>query len=216
MRVCVERIFAACPLAEVLVVDGGDDGTERALAPLTALHPGLRYLRNRPDRGKGHAVAVGIRHSRFDVLVEIDADLQFLPEEIPRLVAPLLEGRADLTLGSRFAPTSTRGPGSVPGARGLGNLAISAMASALGGQRMTDVLAGMKAWRRDVTTSFRWVSDGFSYEVELPLKALRGGFRVLDVPITTEARRTGQSAVPVLRTGARLCADMLRFRFFPM
>jgi dolichol-phosphate mannosyltransferase len=213
---CVERIFAACPDSEVLVVDGGRDATEQALAPLRARFPALRYLRNHDDRGKGHAVSVGIAASRHDLLAQIDADLQFLPEDLPRLLAPLIEGRADLALGTRFASGSRRRPGSVPGLRGLGNLAMSALASALTGQRMTDVLAGMKAWRRSVTASFDWQSDGFSYEVELPIKALRRGFRVVDVPVTTEPRRTGESSVRVVRTAARLGADMLRFRLAPL
>lgn len=213
---CVERIFAACPQGEVLVVDGGSDGTEQVLAPLQARWPGLRYLRNRQDRGKGHAVAVGIGASSFDLLAQIDADLQFLPEELPLLLAPLHEGRADLVLGTRFAADSIRRAGSVPGLRGIGNRAMSGLASALTGQRMTDVLAGMKAWRRAVTDSFDWQSDGFSYEVELPIKALRRGFRVVDVPVTTDPRRSGQSSVRVLRTAARLCADMLRFRLAPL
>lgn len=210
---CVERIFAACPQAEVLVVDGGDDDTEAVLAPHGRRWPRLRYLRNRPDRGKGHAVAVGVRESRGDLLAELDADLQFHPEELPRLLEPLRADRADLVLASRFLSTSTRAPGSVPGARGMGNRAISALASGLCGHWMSDVLAGMKAWRRAVTSSFTWESDGFSYEVELPIKALRRGFRVVEIPVTTEPRRTGSSSVRVLRTGAALVADMLWFRF---
>jgi len=186
------------------------------LAPLLRRWPGLRYVRNRPDRGKGHAVSVGIRESRHDVLAQIDADLQFLPEELPRLLAPILEGRADMALGSRFVSGSARREGSVPGLRGPGNRAMSGFASALCGRRMTDVLAGMKAWRREVTASFDWTSDGYSYEVELPIKALRRGFRVVDVPITSDPRRTGQSSVRVVRTAARLCADMVRFRLWPL
>lgn len=213
---CVERVLAACPGAEVLVVDGGNDATEAALAPLGRARSELRYVRNVGDRGKGHAVAVGIAHSRGRLLAQIDADLQFLPEELPRLVAPLSAGGADMVLGSRFSPGAVRRRGSVPGARDLGNRAVSACASLLCRTRFTDVLAGMKAWRREVTEAFTLQSDGFSYEVELPIKALRRGFRVVEVPITTEPRRAGESSVRVVRTGLRLGVDMLRFRVLPL
>ena len=73
----------------------------------------------------------------------------------------------------------------------------------------------MKAWRREVTDRFRWQSDGFSYEAELPIKAVRLGFRVVDVPVTTEERRAGRSSVHVVRTGLGLARDILRFRFRP-
>ena len=197
------------------MVDGGSDATGQVVAALASDDPSVRYIRNEGDRGKGHAVAVGVRASEGAVLAQIDADLQFLPEELPRLLAPILDQRADVTLGSRFLSASARGPGSVPGARFAGNRAISAFASAACGHRFSDLLAGMKAWRREVTEAFRWQSDGFSYEAELPIKAVRLGFRVVDVPVTTEERRAGKSSVPVLRTGLALARDILRFRLLP-
>ena len=208
----MERILAACPGAEILVVDGGSDATGRLVGELARARPAIRYVRNHGDRGKGHAVAVGIAASSGTVLAQIDADLQFLPEELPRLLAPILSERADLALGSRFLRGSSRAPGSVPGARAGGNRAISSLASIACGHRFSDLLAGMKAWRREVTAAFRWESDGFSYEAELPIKAVRLGFRVVDVPVTTEERRAGRSSVPVLRTGLVLARDILRFR----
>lgn len=212
---CLERICAACPDAEVLVVDGGSDATGEIVAAVARRHPAVRYFRNRDDRGKGHAVAIGVQLCRGAVLAQIDADLQFLPEELPRLLAPILDQRADVALGSRFLSSSARGPNSVPGARAAGNRAISAFASAVCQHRFSDLLAGMKAWRREVTRAFHWQSDGFSYEAELPIKAVRLGFRVADVPVTTEERRQGLSSVPVLRTGLKLARDIIRFRLLP-
>lgn len=204
--------MAACPDAEILVVDGGSDGTGAVVADVAARHPNVRYLPNRGDRGKGHAVAVGIAASHGALLAQIDGDLQFLPEELPSLLAPIVDDRADVTLGSRFMTGAVRGRDSVPGPRGAGNRLVSAFASAVAGHPFSDLLAGMKAWRRDVTAAFAWQSDGFSYEAELPIKAVRLGFRVRDVPISTAARTTGRSSVRVVRTGARLARDIVRFR----
>lgn len=219
---CVRRIAAvALPPAEVLVIDGGHDDTETLVA--TVAHelgeaPGprvaIRYLRNHGDRGKGHAIRRGIAEARGQVMAQLDADLQFLPEDLPRLIAPILAGTADVTLGSRFAPGAVRAAGGVAPARHLGNRAVSAYVSLLFGQRMTDVLAGMKAWSRQAIAVIAPTCDGFSYEIEIPARALRRGLRVVDVPVTTQARTAGASHVRALPVGLRLLRDATRWAIF--
>jgi glycosyltransferase involved in cell wall biosynthesis len=212
IRPCVERIFSVYPDAEVIVVEARGDATREALRPLLDGTRALHFVFNHEDRGKGHAVRVGVERSTRAWLAVVDADLQFLPEEIPLLLAPLQQGRADLVLGSRFLLASTRSAGSVSRVRGLGNQALSGLASLLTAHTVSDALTGFKAWRRELTDAYVWQSDRFSYEVELIIKACRLGFQVLEVPVTTEARAAGQSSVNVLRTGAELGLDMLRFR----
>jgi glycosyltransferase involved in cell wall biosynthesis len=209
----LERVVAVYPREiEILVVDGGTDRTGEIVQQFAIAHPGVRYIRNENDRGKGHAVHVGLAAVRAPLVAQVDADLQFLPEELPQLVEPLQAGRADLVLGSRFMRGSTRRPGSTPRIRTMGNWITSAYASVLFGQRMTDILAGMKAWRREVHEAVRLRSEGCSYDAELPVKAVRAGFRVLDVPITTDARQGGVSAIHVVRDGWRILRDLTRYR----
>jgi dolichol-phosphate hexosyltransferase len=208
---CLRRIFAVYPQnCEVLVIDGGTDRTGEIVRGLCGTYDGLRYVRNEDDRGKGHATRAGIGHARADVMMEIDADLQFLPEELPRLVAPILENRADVCLGSRFASESTHNYRSF--VRSMGNGIVSLYASLLYGHRMTDVLAGMTAWHRRVMDAIELVSDNHSYAVEIPVRALQRGFQVVDVPVTTEPRRAGQSKVNVVRHGLEILRDTTLFR----
>ena len=212
---CLHRIVAACPGAEVLVVDGGTDTTESVVKGVTTQNASVRYIRNVGDRGKGHAIQTGILNASRSILVQIDGDLQFLPEEIPRLVAPIVERSADMVLGVRFAVGSQRYEWSTPWHRSLGNKLISLYTSLLLGQSFCDVLAGMKAWRKEVTQSFRVESDTYSYEAELVAKAVRYGWRVCEAPITTEPRRTGTSSVRVFKVGLQLLRDIAYFRFQP-
>ena len=210
---CVRRIFGVFPSqCEVLVVDGGSDETGEIVEGLRDEFDALRYLRNENDRGKGHATKVGITASRGDWMVEIDADLQFLPEEIPRLLQPLREDRADVALGSRFMHGSVRKTGSTTPLRTFGNYVTSLYASVLFGQRMTDVRAGMTAWTRQAADIAAMVSDNYSYEVELPVKSLMRGLRVVDVPVTTEARQGGASNVHVAVDGLTILRDITLFR----
>lgn len=209
---CIRRTLDVYPRdCELLVVDGGTDGTCDVVTELSREYPAVRYIRNHNDRGKGHAIRIGIEAARAEVMAQIDADLQFLPEELPRLVEPILTGQADVVLGTRFARDSVRRPGSTPLLRTLGNKFASRYASILFRHRMTDVQAGMKAWTRHAAEVIDLQSDNYSYEVEIPVKAVSRGLRVVDVPITTEARHGGQTNVHVVFDGLRLLVDITRF-----
>lgn len=211
---CLRRILAVFPDGlEILVVDGGHDDTGHIVQELAQAHPAIRYIPNPNDRGKGHAMHVGLAAARGKFIAQIDADLQFLPEELPLILEPLRQDQADMVLGSRFAQGAKRLPGSTPAVRTFGNWVTSHYASLLFGSRMTDVLAGMKAWKRIVTERVRLVAENCSYDAELPVKAIRAGFRVIDVPITTDARQGGVSAIHVIRDGARILRDLTRFRW---
>lgn len=213
IEACVRRIRAVYPDdGEVLVVAGGTDATADRVDAMAAADPRVRCIRNPDDRGKGHAIRVGIAHATAPIHAQIDADLQFLPEELPRLADPIRRGEADVVLGTRFAPGATRLPGSTPVVRTLGNKAVSAFASLLFGRRMTDVQAGMKAWRADAMRAIAIASDNYSYEVEIPAKALLRGLRVAEVPVTTDNRQAGVTNVRVLAAGLALVRDILAFR----
>lgn len=213
IEACVRRVAAAVPDGtEILVIDGGTDRTGAIVRGLEAELP-VRHVRNADDRGKGHAIRRGCEEAKGDVMAQIDADLQFLPEELPRLIAPIVEGRADVALGTRFARGSVRRAGSTPLFRTLGNKLASGYASLLFLHRMTDVQAGMKAWSRSAMERLGpLTSDGYAYEVEIPARALNAGLRVVDVPITTEARAGGETKVNVVLDGVPLLWAMTRFR----
>lgn len=201
-------MVTACPEAEILVVDGSEDETEILVTQFQKKAPQVRYVRNFPDLGKGHAIQTGITAARGQFLCQLDADLQFHPEEIKHLLAPLLQNEADMVLGSRFTRGSVRNPGSTPFLRFFGNYVISLYASLLSQYRMTDVLAGVKAWRSEVTQSFSLKNKHYSYEAELPMQALKHGWRVKDVAVSTDARLSGVSSVRIFQDGWKLFRDI--------
>jgi len=210
---CVRRVLEVYPTeCEVLVVDGGSDRTGEIVMAMENQLPQVRYIRNENDRGKGHAIRVGIEQARAPIHAQIDADIQFLPEELPLIIDPIREGKADVTLGSRFAGESKRLPGSTPFIRTMGNKTVSGYASLLFWHRMTDVQAGMKAWTADAIRKIDFKSDNYSYEVEIPTKALKRGCRVIDVPITTDARQDGETNVNAFTAGVALFRDITLFR----
>lgn len=210
---CLRRILAVYPTeCEIVVVNGGCDRTGEIVETLARENPAVRYVLNRGDRGKGHAIRVGIALARAPIHAQIDADLQFLPEELPRVIDPVRRGEADIVLGSRFMNGATRCPGSTPPLRTIGNRAVSTYASILFGQRMTDVQAGLKAWTAQAIKRIGLCSDNYSYEVEIAVKGVKRGLRVIDVPITTAARQGGRSNVVPLAAGLALLRDITLFR----
>lgn len=210
---CLQRTQAAHPHAEIIVVDGGSDETEKLVKNFSIDFPQVRYISNRPDLGKGHAIRVGIEAAKGDIIVQMDADLQFYPEEISLLIAPLEQNVADFVCGSRFAPQSNRSEGGTPLLRSFGNVFISFCSSCLFGVKMTDVLAGFKAWKKEVTKSFELESNSYSYELELPVKAIFHGFRVVDVAISTVPRVKGESSVRIFRVGFKILFDMILWKW---
>jgi glycosyltransferase involved in cell wall biosynthesis len=175
IRPVVARTRAEVPAAYVIVVDDGStDGTASAAQTFVLGHD--------ENLGKGAALRDGIQAAithGASVIVTLDADGQHPPEEIPRLVAPIVEGRADLVLGAR--PRS----GPMPLARRLSNWLSAGLASRIGGQAVSDAQTGFRAFTREVAERVRPTDERYEYETAFLLGALGAGFRVACVPIPT-------------------------------
>lgn len=199
--------------AEYLVIDGGSDSTSQKVAKLACDFPQIRYFRSFNEKGKGDAVRLGVNHARGDLIVQFDADLQFAAEDIPKLIQVLKDDQADMVLGSRYTEGSHNQQNQHNLVRDLGNKLVSLLNSFLWGQKITDALAGLKAWKRVVTDSFELRSVHFSYEIELFAKAFAHSYRVLDCPVSYWDRNKGCSKVSVFKNGYQILRDSILFRF---
>ncbi len=217
---CLERLLAAAPAAEILVVHGGNDRTCERACFVAQSHPNVVAFRNENDRGKGSAIKAGIARASHQCMCQFDADLQFEPEDIPRLVAPIIEGRADLVLGSRFMAGADVSNYRFSLFRVMGNRVVSAWTSLLCGQSLTDVTAGSKAWTKAAIEKIDFQDDGFVYEVEIPMRATMEGLRVAQVPVRYHNRQGGVSGhgsgwretLSIVRTGFRILARAAAIR----
>jgi glycosyltransferase involved in cell wall biosynthesis len=113
------------------------------------------------------------------VIVTLDADGQHPPAEIPRLIQPIADGRADLVLGAR----GRTGP--MPLGRRLTNWVSARLASRIGGQHVSDAQTGFRAFTREVAERLRPAGDRYEYEANFLLEALRAGYRVASVAVPT-------------------------------
>ena len=117
-------------------------------AEIAKSHPNIRVLKNYGDTGKGHAIKIGISVATHDVMAQVDADLQFMPEELPKLLEPIFRNEADITFGARFMPDSDVQHYKFSFFRVMGNRTVNAYFSFLTGLRFYDITTGHKAWTR--------------------------------------------------------------------
>jgi glycosyltransferase involved in cell wall biosynthesis len=171
-------VASARAVAPVYVVDdGSSDGTGEV-----GRGKGATVLSHATNRGKGAALATGITTALAagaEVIVTLDADGQHPPEEIPRLVAPIMAGRADLVLGARARASA------MPLPRRLTNWLSARLATRIGGQGVSDAQTGFRAFTRAVAERVRPIEAHYDYETAFLLGALEAGFRVAGVPIPT-------------------------------
>jgi glycosyltransferase involved in cell wall biosynthesis len=176
----IGRVLAELPaeiVTEVLVVDSNStDGT-----PEIASKMGARVLPE-PRRGYGRACLTGLAAaSNPDVVVFLDGDYSDRPDELPLLLNPIIDGRADITLGSRLGAQCTHRAMAWHAA--FGNRLAAALIRLLYGARISD-LGPFRAARADVLRRLELQENTYGWAVEIILKGTLGGFRIVEVPVS--------------------------------
>jgi len=211
---CIERCYKALPNAEVIVVEGGDDRTVEIANSLKKKYPSLKVIHNKNDRGKGHGIRVGIQHATKSIMAQVDADCQFLPEELPQLVKPIVDGKTDITFCSRLMKGSKVAKGAITPIHYLANWVVSSYTSMLAGHWYTDVQAGFKAWTAKAIRDIDLQCDHFGYEPELAIMAAKKGYTIIEVPVSFRPRTKGTSKVNLWRDGILIPLYLLKVKFF--
>lgn len=194
IRECLDRIATVCPGAELLLIHGGRDRTADLAENWGRKNEvPIRVFRNYGDSGKGHAIKVGITLARSPVMVQFDGDLQFSPEDIPRVVAPVLSEEADLVIGSRFMAGVDRSGYSPSYFRDKGNSFLNWFISLVSRRKISDVTTGLKAWNRKAIWDIDFRDNRFIYEMEIVVRGALKGYRILQVPVTYSSRQGGIS-----------------------
>jgi len=180
----IGRVLSDLPrdiVTEVIVVDSNSsDGT-----PHLAKTMGARVIEE-PRRGYGRACLTGLANTQNpDVVVFLDGDYSDRPSELPLVLAPILEGSADITLGSRFSGASSRG--ALPWHQSFGNRLAAGLIRLLYGVKISD-LGPFRAGRADVLRALALAEATYGWAVEMIIKGAIAGFRVVEVPVSYHPR----------------------------
>ena len=195
---------------ELIVVDDGstDGGCDGILREWVPGAERVLVVRGRENHGKGAAIRHGFELATGSILGVQDADLEYDPGEIPTLLEPLLDGRAEVVFGSReFGAHASYSFWYV-----VGNRLISLTASALFDRYITDAYTCYKFFRRERYEQLELTADGFEIEAEMTAGLLRTGARVFELPITYAARSRDEGKKIRAVDGIKGVARLLRVR----
>jgi len=166
-----------CPVEVVIVDDASTDATAEILSHLDDER--LVKLRHPVNRGKGAAIRTAVAAATGDFMVPLDADLEYLPEEIPKLLEPVLSGEAEVVFGSHASYSFWYV---------MGNKAVTTFANVLFNAYIADLETCFKLMPLDLVRSLRVSSEGFGMEAEITGKLLARRIRPFEVPVTYRAR----------------------------
>jgi glycosyltransferase involved in cell wall biosynthesis len=214
IREVVRRVRAVnIPKEIILVDDCSTDGTRGVLKEMEA-DGDLRVIYQPRNQGKGAALREGFRNATGDVVIVQDADLEYDPAEYPRLIQPIIEGRADVVYGSRFIGETHR---VLYFWHSIGNKILTLMSNLFTDLNLTDMETCYKVFRREVLQGVTLKSDRFGFEPEITAKISRKrnpAWRIYETPISYSGRTYEEGKKIGLKDAISAFFCILRFRYF--
>jgi len=213
IELLLKRVEAAPYEKEIILVDDAStDGTREILERLARDHRNqVRLLLHPQNRGKGAAIRTAIEQVTGDIVIIQDADLEYDPQDYPRLLEPILEGHADVVFGNRFHG----GPHRVLYFwHYVGNRFLTNLCNMMTNLNLSDMEVGYKVFRTEVLQRLSLKSDRFGIEPELTVKVAKLGYRVYEVPIAYHGRTYAEGKKITWKDGIAALYYIVRFRFY--
>jgi len=206
----VKRVLASEWVAELIIVDDASTDGSRAQAEARALdEPRVRVLGHDHNQGKGAALKTGFAATTAPFVIVQDADLEYDPAEYGDLIAPLLDGRADVVFGSRFL-------GGRPHRvlyfwHSVGNKVLTLASNTLTNLNLTDMECCFKGFRREVLETITIEEPRFGVEPELAAKVAAGGWRVYEVGVSYSGRTYAEGKKIGWRDGVHALGCIVKY-----
>lgn len=212
LETIIKRVLAVeLPLKLELVVvdDASTDGSWDILRKLASQDGRIVALRHDKNGGKGTAVRTAIANMKGDVAVVQDADLEYDPREYPRLLAPILEGKAEAVFGSRFTGASRRVRLFWPS---VANKLLTLFSNAMNNMTLTDMETCFKMVRADVLRHLNLKAQSFTIEPELVTRLAQWGARIYETPINYFGRTYAEGKKIRAHDAIKACWELIRAR----
>ena len=214
VEILIRRVLAVDLPKEVVVVDDASTDRTPAILARLAQDPGVAgtvvFLRHSSNRGKGAAIRTAMERVEGEVVIIQDADLEYDPREFPKLLEPILDGRADVVYGSRFLG----GPHRVLYFwHYVGNKALTLLSNILTNLNLSDMETCYKAFRTEVLKGVTIRSNRFEFEPEITMKIARHGYRIYETTISYSGRSYAEGKKIGWKDGVRTLWALIRYRF---
>lgn len=198
----------------VLVDDCSQDGTLDLYPQLEHKFPNarIRVVKHTANQGKGAALRTGFAEARGEILLVQDADLEYDPREYPKLLRPILDGRADVVYGSRFVGGEEHRV--LYFWHYLGNKFLTLLSNMFTNLNLTDMETCYKVFRREVIQGITIESKRFGVEPEITAKVAKGKWRIFEVPISYYGRTYEEGKKITWRDGVRAVFTIIKFNVF--
>jgi glycosyltransferase involved in cell wall biosynthesis len=191
----------------VIVDDGSTDGTRDILKQLA--DSTVRVVVHPRNQGKGAAVRTGLAQVTGDLVLIQDADLEYDPEDWPKLLAPVLKGRAQVVYGSRFTGERRN----MLFLHWVGNRLLSLCTNILYNTTLSDMETCYKLFDRELIGTINLRANGFDFEPEVTAKVLRRGVRIYEVPISYSGREFDEGKKITWHDGLVALRTLIKYRF---
>ncbi|MGB9959971.1 MAG: glycosyltransferase family 2 protein [Candidatus Bathyarchaeales archaeon] len=187
---------------EILVVDDCSTDNSRRVS----LKSKVKVLSLKEHMGKGCALRLGFKEAKGDIIVTMDSDGSHNPEELPKLLEPILKDEADFIIGSRFLNKENVFQKRV---NKFGAQLLNFLVRILTRQNSSDSQSGYRAFKSSLLKKVNLKSNGYEIESEMLIKAIKRGFRTKEIPVKFEQRTYGKSKLDPLKDGAKIFASAI-------
>lgn len=187
IRDIIRRVSDVQVSKELIIVDDcSTDGTAEVIKGLLGEYPEITFLRHEINRGKGAALRTGIQYVKGDMVIIQDADLEYDPVEYPKLIKPILDGKADVVFGSRFIGGDEHRV--LYFWHSVGNRFLTLLSNMFTNLNLTDMETCYKVFRTELIKGVVLEQDRFGFEPEVTAKLARTGCRIYEVGISYSGR----------------------------
>ena len=194
---------------EIIIVDDfSTDSTREILRNIKDKN--IRTFYHEKNSGKGYSIRTGLQHITGDIIIIQDADLEYNPEEYPKLLQPILDGKTDVVYGSRYK-------GKVIGPNLLshlyGNKILTFITRILYLQNISDMETCYKVFKKEVLKDIKLKAKRFDFEPEITAKIIKKGYKIYEVPITYRSRLFDEGKKITWKDGIKALYYLIKYRF---
>ena len=195
---------------EIIIVDDGSEIPLKELISRELFQNHVKIITLPENQGKGIAIRVGLKYAAGDVFVIQDSDLEYFPEDIPKLLMPIVNNEVKVVYGTRLE----KRPKNMAKSHLIGNILLTKITNILYNANLTDMETGYKLFTKEILDKITLNTREFEFEPEITAKIIKQGYRIREMPINYKYREHGVAKINIF-DGFEGLLILLRHRFFP-